>query len=61
LISGHDAADIMGQVLGRSVRYRDVSVATFLKAATALKLSPFEMAQIRYYASRPVPLPGGAL
>lgn len=50
LISGHDAADIMGQVLGRSVRYRDVSVAMFLKAATALKLSSFEMAQIRHYA-----------
>ncbi len=50
LISGDDAARIMGTVLGRQVRYRDVSVPMFLKAAKTMGLSQFEMSHARYYA-----------
>ncbi len=50
LITGHDAAEILGRVLGRRVRYRDVSTRMFVKAGLALGLSRFEVSQIRYYA-----------
>ncbi len=57
LVSGHDVADILGRILQRRVRYRDVSTAMFLKAAGALGFSRFERAQIRHYAEE---LRGGA-
>lgn len=50
LISAHDAAEILGKVLKRPVRYRDVSVRMFTKAARAQGFTPFEIAQIRHYA-----------
>lgn len=50
LISGDDAAAIMGKALGRSVRYRDVSIRMFTKAAKAQGFTSFEIAQIRHYA-----------
>lgn len=50
LLSGHDVADVFGRVLGRKVRYRDVPTWMFTKAAKAVGLSNFEIAQIRHYA-----------
>jgi uncharacterized protein YbjT (DUF2867 family) len=50
LISGYDVADIFGRVLGRPVRYQDVSTPMFIKAAKALGLLDFEIAQMRHYA-----------
>ena len=50
LLSGHDVADVFGQVLGRKVRYQDVPTWMFTKAAKALGFSNFEIAQIRHYA-----------
>ncbi len=49
LISPHDCAEIFGHILGRKVRYQDVSTRMFTKAARALGLSWFEMAQMRHY------------
>jgi hypothetical protein len=39
----------MGKVLGRRVRYMPASLKQFLKASTALGVSPFELANIRHY------------
>lgn len=50
LLSGHDVADIFGRVLNRKVRYQDVPTWMFIKAAKALGLSNFEIAQVRHYA-----------
>ncbi len=50
LISCHDMAATFGRILGRKVRYRDVPTRMFLKAAKALGISTFEMAQVRHYA-----------
>jgi uncharacterized protein YbjT (DUF2867 family) len=50
LLSGHDVADVFGRVLARKVRYQDVPTRMFTKAAKALGLSNFEIAQVRYYA-----------
>ena len=50
LISGHDVAETMGRVLGRTVRYRDVPTRMFVKAATAIGVPVFQIAQIRHYA-----------
>ncbi len=50
LISPYDCAEIFGRVLGRKVRYQDVSTRMFTKAAVAQGLSWFEIAQIRHYA-----------
>lgn len=50
LISGHDAAQVFGRVLGREVRYQDVPTRMFTKAAKALGFSNFEIAQLRHYA-----------
>lgn len=49
LLTPHDVAEVCGRVLGRRVRYRDVSTKMFTKAATALGLSPFEIAHIRHF------------
>ena len=50
LISGHDVADILGQILDRKVTYQDVPTWMFTKAAKAQGFSNFEIAQIRHYA-----------
>ncbi|MCH7530475.1 MAG: NmrA family NAD(P)-binding protein [Gemmatimonadetes bacterium] len=50
LLSGHDVAEILSRVVDRKVSHRDVSTNMFIKAATALGMSPFEVSQIRTYA-----------
>ncbi|PON14168.1 hypothetical protein C2W62_30510 [Candidatus Entotheonella serta] len=50
LIAPQDCADVFGHILGRKVRYQNVSTRMFTKAARALGLSWFEIAQIRHYA-----------
>lgn len=50
LLSGHDVAEVLTRVVGRQVRYRDVSTNMFIKAATADNFSPFEVSQVRQYA-----------
>ncbi len=40
----------MTNVTGRKVKYQDASIKMFAKAAQALGLAEFEVAQIRYYA-----------
>jgi len=49
LISAHDAAAAMGRALGRRVRYVPSTIPQFVKAATALGVSPFELTNIRHY------------
>ena len=49
LLSPQDVADICSRVLGRKVRYRDVSTRMFTKAATALGLSAFEISNMRHF------------
>lgn len=50
LLSGYDAAEIVGRLLGRPVRYQDVPTWMFAKAAKAQGFSNFEIAQLRHYA-----------
>jgi len=49
LISGHDCAEVLGRVLGRKVRYRDVPTKMFIKAAKAMGLPNFVVAGVRHY------------
>ena len=49
LISGHDAAEVLGRVLGRKVRYRDIPTRMFVKAAKAQGLPNFVVAGVRHY------------
>jgi hypothetical protein len=49
LISPHDVADILTDVVGRKVRYQDVSTKMFLKAAKAQGVSDFEIGHIGAY------------
>ena len=49
LISPYDMADILTAVVGRKVKYQDVSIKMFLKAATAQGVSAFERAHMRFY------------
>ena len=50
LISPHDVADVLTEVVGRKVKYQDVSPKMFLKAATAQGIfSTFEIAHARFY------------
>ena len=51
LISPHDAAAAMGRALGRRVVYKQASMKSFLKAATALGASPFELSSMRHYCA----------
>jgi NAD(P)H dehydrogenase (quinone) len=51
LISTEDVASTIGEVLGRRVRYRDVSTRMFVKAARALRFPTFQIAQVRHYAA----------
>ena len=50
LVSSHDIAGILTDVVGRKVRYQDTSFRNFAKAAQALGYQRFEIAQIRHYA-----------
>ncbi len=50
LISGDEAAQIMGHILDRPVQYQSVSMPMFIKASKALGFSNFEIAQVRHYA-----------
>ena len=50
LLAPTDVAAILGRVLGRKVRYQDVPIAMFLKAATAQGFPKFEMHDFRTYA-----------
>ena len=49
LISPHDVADVLTDVVGRKVKYRDVSTKMFLKAAKAQGVSDFEIGHIGAY------------
>ena len=49
LISPHDMADILTDVVGRKVKYQDASLKMFLKAAKAQGVSAFEIAHIGFY------------
>ena len=49
LISPHDMADILTDVVGRKVKYQDVSLKMFLKAAKAQGVSAFEIGHIGFY------------
>ncbi len=57
LISPQDIAEILTRVVGRKVKYQDVSTEMYLKAATALGVSPFEIAGVSQYAQE---IRGGA-
>ena len=49
LISPDELAGILTRVVGRTVKYRDVSPDMFLKAATAQGFPPFIVANAAYY------------
>ncbi len=49
LISPHDVADVLTDVVGRKVKYQDASLKMFLKAATAQGVSAFEIAHLRFF------------
>ena len=49
LISPHHMADILTGVVGRKVKYQDVSTKMFLKAAKAQGVSALEIAHIGFY------------
>jgi uncharacterized protein YbjT (DUF2867 family) len=51
LVSPGEVASTMGNVLGRRVRYRDVSTRMFVKAARAQGFPTFQTAQVRHYAA----------
>ena len=57
LLSPQDIAEILTDVVGRKVKYQDVSLKMFLKAATAQGVSTSDIADIRLYAQD---LRGGA-
>ena len=44
LISPHDVADVLTEVVGRKVKYKDAPPKMLLKAATAQGLKTFEIA-----------------
>ena len=50
LLSPHNAAEIMGRVLGRRVRYRDVPTRWFTKYAAARGFDSWSIAQFRHFA-----------
>jgi uncharacterized protein YbjT (DUF2867 family) len=51
LLSPDDVAGVLGELLGRRVRYRDVSTRMFIKAARAQGYPTFQIAQVRHYAA----------
>lgn len=50
LLSPYDVATILGKILNRKVKYKNISMDMFAKAAKALGASTFEIAQLRYYS-----------
>ena len=51
LVSPKDVAEILTGVVGRKVKYQDIPLKMFIKAATAQGLAtPFDITSIRYYA-----------
>lgn len=50
LLSPHDAAETIGRVLGRRVRYQDVSTRIFTKFAKASGFDLWSIAQFRHFA-----------
>ncbi len=50
LISPQDVAEILTGVVGRKVKYQDVSLKLFLKAATAQGFPTFDLTAVRHYA-----------
>jgi uncharacterized protein YbjT (DUF2867 family) len=50
MLSPHEIAGILTNVTGRKVKYKDASMKMFSKAAKALGISNFEIAQIHHYA-----------
>ena len=57
MLSPHDIAKILGNILGRKVKYQDASINMFIKAAKGLGFPEFEISQMRYYAEE---IRGGA-
>jgi NAD(P)H dehydrogenase (quinone) len=57
LITAQDAAAAMSRALGRRVVYKPASLTSFLKAAIAGGIPPFELANTRHYVAE---LAGGA-
>lgn len=57
LITPHDAASMMSRVLGRKVVYKPSSMKSYLKAALASGVPPWELANVRHYLAE---LAGGA-
>lgn len=52
LLSPNEIAEVMGKVLGRKIKYQNISEALFLKAVTALRPANFSFAaltQLRLY------------
>ena len=49
LLAPADIAEIMGEVLGRRVRYQNVPLDMFLKAASSLGLSEFIISQLYWF------------
>ncbi|MFB9265657.1 NmrA family NAD(P)-binding protein [Bradyrhizobium erythrophlei] len=49
LLAPGDIAELMGAALGRAVRYQDVPLAMFLKAAVSLGLSEFVISQLYWF------------
>jgi NAD(P)H dehydrogenase (quinone) len=49
LLAPTDIAEAMGKALGRKVRYQNVPIAMFLKAATSLGISDFVVSQLYWF------------
>lgn len=50
LLSPNDVAIILGNILNRKVKYQDVSIKMFAKAAKTQGFPTFEIAQMRHYS-----------
>ncbi|MBI3607256.1 MAG: NmrA family NAD(P)-binding protein [Nitrospirae bacterium] len=50
LLSPYDVAGILSRIVGRKVKYRNVPIKMFAKAATAQGFPLLETSQVRYYA-----------
>ena len=51
LLSGQDIAETFARVLGRKVKFKNVSNKMFIKAALASDFPIFELYQVPYYMS----------
>ena len=49
MLAPTDIADAMGKALGRKVRYQNVPLGMFLKAATSLGISQFVISQLYWF------------